>query len=202
MAAARKAKAPRRVSANASGDGDAASLLRDLHFEEADGRMFVELTSLARIVQKKQHGDKALQATWRRAGCDDLVPACRGVRRLAFPKQKGHPGDKLMPAADLDGLQAYVKELDQDAIDSNAELLNGVAVRLGGARPELRSRHSVMELGHGARVHVTVTGGRPCMVLTLLLHAFGLKAARNYTDKRLIPYFKRVGVPVEAEHTN
>jgi len=103
-----------------------------------------------------------------------------------------------MPAADLDGLQAYIKELDQDAIDSNGDLLKSVVARLGGGQLELQSRHKVMDLGQGARVHLTVAGGRPCMVLTLLLHAFGIKAAQNYTEKKLIPYFQRVGVRVAS----
>ncbi len=104
-----------------------AALCGALHFEEVDGQPFVELTSLAKIVQKKQQGDKALQAMWRRTGFDALIPSVRGVRGLAFPQQRRHARDKLMPAADSQGLQAYVAELDQCDIDDNAELLQAVA---------------------------------------------------------------------------
>ena len=74
---------------------------------------FVELTSPAEKVQNKQMGDNALWSTWRRAGFDVLTPDVRGVRNLAFPKQRGHARNKLMPAASPAGLQAYVRELGQ-----------------------------------------------------------------------------------------
>ena len=50
----------RRQSSEAS-----TSQLNGLIFAEADGEKFVELTSLAKRVQKKQ-GDRALAAVWRR----------------------------------------------------------------------------------------------------------------------------------------
>ena len=51
-----------------------------------------------------------------------------------------------MPAANLEGLQAYVRELDQKTIDANARLLEAVAAKLGDGPLQLESRHKVMEL--------------------------------------------------------
>ncbi len=78
-------------------------------------------------------------------------------------------------------------------------LLQRVAAELGESSPqalELKSRHRHANLAPGIQVHATVLGGRPFMVLTTLLEAFGIEAARNYTEKSLIPYFHRVGVPL------
>ena len=45
-------------------------------------------------------------------------------------------------------------------------------------------------------MHVTVVEGCPCMVLTTLLEAFGIEAARNYTERNSIPYLQRLDVNV------
>ena len=178
----------------------AAMPLGGLHFATDNCANFVERTSLAKKVQNKQMGDKALQAVWRRAGFDDLIPDIGGVRGLAFPKQRGKPCDKIMPAAKLAGLQAYVRELDQAVIDQNAALLAAVAERLGDGPLQLESRHKVMDLGQGVQVHVAILDGRPHMVLALLLEACGVnaawKSAQNYTEKSLIHYFVRIGVRI------
>ena len=71
-----------------------------MFFTEVDGEKFVELTSLAKRVQKKR-GDKALVAVWRRLGHDVLIPDIDGVRGVPFAKQRGHAREKLMPAAQL-----------------------------------------------------------------------------------------------------
>ncbi len=192
-AGAKTAKAPRRESVGI------AAALRGLHSEEAGGQRFVELTSLAKMVQKKQMGDKALQSTWRRAGFDVLIPEIDGVRGLSFPTQKGHARDKLMPAANPQGLQAYVRELDQEVIDASAAVLEAVAAELGGdaggAQLDLQSRHKVMDLAQRARVHVAVTGGRPCMVLTALLESLGVSNPRRCVNASLLPYFRACRVP-------
>ena len=72
-----------------------------------------------------------------------------------------------MPAANLRGSEAYVRELNEDDVDANEALLRAVASELlpagdgGGADADrvpfqLASRHKVMKLGDddGARVHV------------------------------------------------
>ena len=43
-----------------------------MFFAEVDGEKFVELTSLAKRVQKKR-GDKALVAVWRESECRAIV---------------------------------------------------------------------------------------------------------------------------------
>ncbi len=111
---------------------EAPDALRGLHFTDSEGRRFVELTSLAKTVQKKR-GDKALQGTWRRAGFDMQIPDIDGIRGLTFPSQKGHASHKIMPAADMHGFQAYVRELGLQVLNDNEELLKHVAAELGAA---------------------------------------------------------------------
>ena len=41
-------------------------------------------------------------------------------------------------------------------------------------------------------------GDPPRMVLTVLVEAFGVAAARNYVERQLIPYFAACGVRVEG----
>ena len=53
--------------------------LQNLFFAEVDGEKFVELTSLAKRVQKKR-GDKALVSVWHRLGHDFLISDIDGVR--------------------------------------------------------------------------------------------------------------------------
>ena len=43
-----------------------------------------------------------------------------------------------------------------------------------------------------------VMGDPPRMVLTVLVEAFGVAAARNYVERQLIPYFAASGVRVEG----
>ena len=83
-----------------------------MFFAEVDGEKFVELTSLAKRVQKKKkRGGKALASVWRRLGHDVLIPPIDGVRAVPFPKQKGHARDKLMPA-DVADREAVVENSD------------------------------------------------------------------------------------------
>ena len=158
-----------RVSNRQSAEASASPLiLSQIFFAKVDGEKFVELTSLAKRVQNKKQGDKALASVWRRLGHDVLIPPIDGVRGVPFPKQKGHAREKLMPAANLRGFEAYVGELNEDDVDANRELLLAIASELlpagdGGGSAEivgvpfqLASRHKAMKLGDddGARVHV------------------------------------------------
>ena len=106
---------------------------------------------------------------------------------------------------DKSQMTATVQELVQHVIDCNSTLLRRVATELGETAPqrmELKSRHSQMELGPGARVYVTAVRGVQCMALTPLLEALGIHNARDYTQKSLMPYFVRAGVCMPApEHT-
>ena len=88
-----------RKTARVSNPTISTTQLRGIFFAECDGEKFVELTSLASRVQNHSHGGKALRAIWRRAGHDVLIPDIDGVRGVAFPGQRGHPREKLMPAA-------------------------------------------------------------------------------------------------------
>ena len=101
--------------------------MKGIFFAECDGEKFVELTSLAKRVQNNREGERALRAVWRRAGHDVLIPDIDGVRGVAFPGQRGHPREKLMPAANLRGFEAYVRELNEDDVDANEALLRAVA---------------------------------------------------------------------------
>ena len=201
-----------RVSNHQSAEASASPLiLSQMFFTEVDGEKFVELTSLAKRVQKKKQGDKALASVWRRLGHDVLIPDIDGVRGVAFPRQRGHPREKLMPAANLRGLEAYVRELNADDVDANEALLRAVASELlpagdGGGSVEsigvpfqLASRHKVMQLGDddAARVHVVVNveGQQPRMVLTTLLETFGISNPHRSINASLLPFFRACGVP-------
>ena len=59
---------------------------------------------------------------------------------------------------------------------------------------EVVSRHKVMDLGEGARVHVAVVEGRPCMVLATLLETFGVSNPRLCVNVSLLPFFSACGV--------
>ena len=195
------AGASRRQSSEAS-----TSQLDSLFFAEADGEKFVELTSLAKRVQKKQ-GDRALVAVWRRLGHDVLIPAIDGVRGVPFPTQRGHAREKLMPAANLRGFETYVGELNEDDVEANAALLQAVARELlpagagGGATApppfQLASRHKVMKLGPDdtSRVHVVEVKGRPLMVLTTLLETFKISNPHEWITESLLPFLRACGVP-------
>ena len=58
-----------RKTARVSNPTISTSQVKGIFFAECDGEKFVELTSLAKQVQKKQ-GDRALASIWRRAGYD------------------------------------------------------------------------------------------------------------------------------------
>lgn len=150
--------------------------LKGLHFEIADDcAAHVELTSLAKQVQRKRDGVPALKAMWRRAGFDDtLIPNIDGIRVWAFPMQRGKPRGKLMPAADSKGLQAYVRELGQKNIDDRERLLTAVAAKLGDAPLQLESKHKLMQLERGTHIHVPIVDACPRMVLAQLLQALGV----------------------------
>ena len=202
-----KSRKSARVSNRQSAEASASPLISSqLFFAEVDGEKFVELTSLAKRVQKKKQGDKALASVWRRLGHDVLIPEIDGVRGVAFPKQRGHAREKLMPAANLRGFEAYVRELNEDDVDANEALLRAVASELlpagdGGRADVARvpfqpaSRHKVMKLGDddGARVHVVkVEGQRPRMVLTTLLGTFGISNPHRSIDASLLPFLSRL----------
>jgi len=181
--------------------------LDSLFFADADGEKFVELTSLAKRVQKKR-GDKALVAVWRRLGHDVLIPDIDGVRGVPFAKQRGHAREKLMPAANLRGFEAYVAELNEDDVEANAALLRAVASELlpagdGGGSVEvvgepfrLASRHKVMKLGDddSARVHVVEVKGKPLMVLMTLLESFKIGNPHDWIHAALFPFLRAFGV--------
>ena len=143
--------------------------------------------------------DQALRSTWRRAGFDVMTPDARGVRDVAFPKQRGHARDKLMPAASSAGLQTYVRELDQEVINASAALLRAVAPRLtgdaGAPRLELESKHEAVDLASRACVHVTVLEGWPPTVLVTLLEAFAVSNPRRCVEASLLPFFSACEVP-------
>ena len=46
----------------------------------------------------------------------------------------------------------------------------------------------------GARVHVAVMEGRPCMVLATLLETFGVSSPRLCVNVSLLPFFSACGV--------
>ena len=81
-------------------------------------------------------------------------------------------------------------------LDRNKELLASVARTLGG-EVRLESRHRRVPLDDQAAVLV-VMGDPPRMVLTVLVEAFGVAAARNYVERQLISYFVACGVRVEG----
>ena len=181
-----------RVSNHQSAEASASPLiLSQMFFTEVDGEKFVELTSLAKLVQKKKQGGKALASVWRRLGYDVLIPPIDGVCGMAFPGQRGHARDKLMPAANLRGFEAYVGELNDDDVEANRELLRAVALKLlpaadgdgATALPhfQLASRHKVMKLGDdvSSRVHVVEVKGKPLMVLPALLESFRVSRPRR-----------------------
>ena len=163
----------------------------------------MELTSLAKRIQKKKQGDKALIAVWRRLGQDDLTPDIDGVRSLPFPQQRGHAREKLMPAANLRGFETYVGELNEDDVEANQPLLRAVAQELlpaGGATApppfRLASRHKVMKLGpdDSSRVHVVEVQKKPLMVLTTLLEAFKINNPPHCIIHLLLPFLRACGV--------
>ena len=177
-----------------------------IFFAECDGKKFVELTSLAKQVQKKMQGDRALASVWRRLGYDVLIPPIEGIRGMPFPTQRGHARAKLMPAANLRGFETYVGELNEDEVEANAALLKAVARELlpagavGGADVDgvpfqLASRHKVMKLGpEESTVHIVQLKGKPLMVLTTLLETFQVSNPRRCIQHDLLPFFRACGV--------
>jgi hypothetical protein len=174
-------------------------------FVEKNGEKFVELTSLAKQVQKKMQGDKALASVWRRLGYDVLIPPIEGVRGMPFPTQRGHARGKLMPAANLRGFETYVGELNEEDVEANLALLQAVARELlpasggGSTTPlppfQLASRHKVMKLGPDeSTVHIVKLKGKPLMVLATLLESFRVSRPRRCIQRDLLPFFRACGV--------
>ena len=89
-----------------------------------------------------------------------------------------------------------MREIEEEMLGRNKELLVSVARTLGG-EVRLESRHRRVPLDDRAAVLV-VMGDPPRMVLTVLVEAFGVAAARNYVERQLIPYFAACGVHVEG----
>ena len=86
-----------RVLNHQSAEASASPLvLSQIFFAEVDGEKFVELTSLAKRMQKKKQGDRAFASVWRRLGHVVLTPPIEGVRGMPFPMQSGHAREKLM----------------------------------------------------------------------------------------------------------
>ena len=183
-------EAEQQPATDAPGD-----LLRGLHFATEHGQRYVELASLLRKVSNKR-GDKYLRALWRQLGQDEVAPQIEGVQKLQFAAVAGCARGSQKLAANLLGFQTVVREIEEGMLDRNKELLASVARTLGG-EVRLESRHRRVPLDDQAAVLVVV-GDPPRMVLTVLVEAFGVAAARNYVERQLIPYFVAGGVRVEG----
>ena len=183
-------EAEQQPATDAPGD-----LLRGLHFATEHGQRYVELASLLRKVSNKR-GDKYLRALWRQLGQDEVAPQIEGVQKLQFAAVAGCARGSQKLAANLLGFQTVVREIEEGMLDRNKELLASVARTLGG-EVRLESRHRRVPLDDQAAVLV-VMGDPPRMVLTVLVEAFGVAAARNYVERQLIPYFVAGGVRVEG----
>ena len=175
----------------------AATLLNGLHFTTACGQRFVELCSLFGRLGSGKRKDKGLKAVWRQMGQDAAAPEVEGVRALKFPAVRGCARGSEKYAANLQGFQHVLRELEPEALKKHERLLAAVARELGG-EVRLESRHLRMELCDGIAVSL-VMDKPPRMVLSALLEAFGVEAPQNYIERSLMPYFGRLGVaPMES----
>ena len=170
-------------------------VLRGLHFATELGQRYVELASLVRRVSNKR-GDKYLKAIWRQLGQDEVAPQIEGVQKLQFAAVAGCPRGSQKLAANLLGFQIVVREIEEEMLDRNKELLASVARTLGG-EVWLQSRHRRVPLDDRAAVLV-VMGDPPRMVLTMLVEAFGVKNAGHYVQNQVVRYFVACGVRVEG----
>ena len=143
-----------------------------------------------------KRGVRYLRTLWRQLGQDEVAPQIEGVQKLQFAAVAGCPRGSQKLAANLLGFQIVVREIEEEMLHRNKELLASVARTLGG-EVRLESRHRRVPLDDQAAVLV-VMGDPPRMVLTVLVEAFGVAAARNYVERQLIPYFVAGGVRVEG----
>ena len=170
-------------------------LLHDLHFATEHGQRYVELASLVREVSNKR-GDRYLKALWRQLGQDEVAPQIEGVQKLQFAAVAACARGSQRLAANLLGFQIVVREIEEEMLDRNKELLASVARTLGG-EVRLESRHRRVPLDDRTAVLV-VMGDPPRMVLTVLVEAFGVTDARHFVERELVPYFVACGVRVEG----
>ena len=188
----RVAKTARRASRAATAAESSAKSLRGVHFAQVHGQNCVELASLIGKVCGKR-GDKCLKAIWRQLGQDEKAPTVEGVHLVSFSTVNGCPRGSQKLAANLQGLQTVVRELDAEVLHANAELLVAVARELGG-QLLLGARHRQVELCSDAAVSVVMCEP-PRMVLATLVEAFGETNPRRYIENNLVPYFAACGVP-------
>jgi len=190
---ARRAKlqeAEQQPATDAPGD-----LLHGLHFATEHGQRYVELASLMRKVSNKR-GANYLKALWRQLGQDEVAPQIEGVQKLQFAAVAACARGSQRLAANLLGFQIVVREIEEEMLHRNKELLASVARTLGG-EVRLEPRHKRVPLDDRAAILV-VMGDPPRMVLTMLVEAFGVKNARHYVQLQVVPYFKACGVRVEG----
>ena len=157
-----------------------AKWLRGLHFATELGQRYAELASLVRRVSNKRR-DKYLKAIWRQLGQDEVAPQIEGVQKLQFAVVAACARGSQRLAANLLGFQTVVREIEEEMLDRNKELLASVARTLGG-EVRLESRHRRAPLDDRAAVLV-VMGDPPRMVLTVLVEAFGIAKVQKYVAR-------------------